>query len=169
MADRSQIDQDAQYFLDEFKGTTDPDHARRSLNAFLGELYRLYCSVWPEKKARNEFFDFVQSRDDYAILDTLTMLVRGGGVHDLTMETDTSRDALYPGLNVFPSPNLFPRAQFSFPIRDPRMGEGERGSERRQAAYDRLIVGTPVLRTIEGALVAIRTLASDPARARRLA
>lgn len=170
MANREQIDSDAQYWLDELAPAIDPEMGRRLLDAFLGALYRLYCSVWPEGD-KDEFFGEMQSRDDYLILDVLTMLVRGSGVHNLMVDTETPHAQLYPSGKLFPSPYTFPGPQFHFPPRDPRMGDDtkRRGTELRvrREAYDRLIDDAPVLPTIYGALESLRALVRERESAQR--
>lgn len=166
MAEVEQIDADAQYWLDCFARANNDDEARRFLNAFLGELYRLYAATWPDTKSRNGFFRAVRSSDRYLVLDVLTMYVRGSGVHNLTIDTDVEHRQLYPSENLFPGPYTFPGPQYHFPSRDPRMGEGVQFDRALlEDGYDRLIRGAAVLPTINGALLAVRSLLADRAAA----
>jgi len=162
MAEVEQIDADAQYWLDCFSRARNGDEARRFLNAFLGELYRLYIATWPEaKSAKDRFFGEIRSNDQYLRLDVLTMYLRGSGVHDLTVNTEVQHGQLYPSANLFPGPYTVPGPQYHFPSRDPRMGRGvTHDRELLQDGYDRLIRGAPVLPTIYGALLAVRALSS---------
>jgi|SRR5450759_2352137 len=166
MAEVKQVDEDAQYWLDCFSGARDKDEARRYLNAFLGELYRLYCATWPEGVAKGDFFRKMQSDERYLRLDVLTMLVRGAGVHDLRLGVEAEHAELYPSSNLYPGPYTFPGPQYHFPDRHPDMGRGVRNNRReREDGYDRLIRGAPVLPTIYGALMAVRSLLGNRAAA----
>lgn len=163
MAARAEIDGDAQHWLDQLTLVDgDADMARRCTNAFLDVIYRLYNSAWPEAKAdKAAFFERMQGRDRTLILDTLAMLVRGGGVHNLTADTSVVHGPLYVSGKLFLGPYTFPGPQFHFPPLDPTMGLDDPRMAARREAYARLIEDTPVLPTLYGALESVRAVIRD--------